>query len=287
MSENIDNHDGQLGCLSEGMEPKDGNIQAAIEAGRALGSVVWSQKDRWALHEGQLIDLDDVMGRPAKIHHAEETRIVHSLESFLELFNRFAREGQSTIFADMDNSRIVGIIDYHEGYNEPGRKEFKIQLDVAPCADFVDWTDNEGRQFQQEEFAEWIEERARFFVEPKAAVMLEIATSLVATRECQFERSADLQSGDHHLRYTEQTEAKAGVKQDLEIPKTFTVGLPYQIGGNRLNLEVLLRFRIRSGELFFSYRMPEKDEIRKEHFSQYVDELRTHANGPVYLGLGN
>ena len=263
-------------------------VAAAIEAGKLLGSYAYSEQERFALHNGNVIDLQDVIGRPPELYHVQETREVHNLPSFITLFNAFAG-AESVVIADESASRITGIIDYHcppAGIEEPkpARKAFKIVLDVKPCTDFRDWMGFKNTPMKQEDFADFIEERARFFVEPKAAIMLEIATTLQATRECRFERSTKLQSGDHHIRYTENTEARDGAMHDMEIPKTFRVALPYQTGGKTLEIDALLRYRIRDGELTFTYKMPEQEALRREHFKTYVDEISGNVSAMVLLG---
>lgn len=208
----------------------------------------------YLLHERtgtRLLDLtgDQYRDQPQRIR---ETVAVDDVESFLIYWGRHADE-ESTIYADQGRKLITGVLDAH-GNDRPRWQTHRVELRLEHTPEFKRWLDNNGRQFAQDSFAEFLEDHRQFVVEPDAATMVELAQSFQATTKAEFAAGFQVQSGQRQLTYTETVKATAGNKGQLTIPDLFVLGLPVFKGAQvRDRVVAKLRFRVANGELRLFY----------------------------------
>ena len=227
------------------------NIQAAIDAGKALAS-------------GQLIDINGVphmmtaagtvvtqyaelAEQPQRIQDLVKT---DNAASFIEYFNRFAND-HSAIFMDT-SGHFDGVIDYHD-VDKPAWCQHHVSFSPVPTKEWLTWTKNDGQKFSQEEFAYFIEDCAEEIQIPPAAEMLEIATTLKAKTKINFASAKSLSNGQTQLTYNEEIDGSAGAKGELKIPEKITIGMRLFKDGEAYKMEARFRYRIREGVITFWY----------------------------------
>lgn len=210
---------------------------------------------------------------------ATAARRVSDAESFVAYVNRHKTAG-TEVFAHILSSSVVGIIDSHEGTDQPaGWQGHRVSLDLEHSKEWLAWTardlgQNPQAWFSQHEFAEFIEDRALDVHTPEHARLIEIATTFEAKSKADFTSAVRLDNGDVRLDYTEQTTAKAGQKGDIEIPKELILALRPYIGGPRVWVTAQFRYRLTGGNVLLGFALVRPEVILETAFADIVTEIR-------------
>ena len=109
------------------------------------------------------------------------------------------------------------IFDYHAADGTPDWADHRVTLTLQPSEEWVTWNSQDGKEFQQEAFSEFIEENQIDVKVPDGATMLEISQNLQATAGVNFSGKHRLQDGSTAFAYSEQIEATAGEDGILKI----------------------------------------------------------------------
>lgn len=227
------------------------------------------------------IDLtgDKYRDKPAR---TVQTVDVRDVESFLAYFTRHATD-ESLVYADEDYRTITGIIDAH-GAASPDWQGHRVQLKLQFTPEFKRWYEGDGRFFDQQQFAELLEDYRSFVVEPDAATMIELAQSFQATTKCEFASGFQVKDGQRQLQYTETVAAKAGTKGAIPIPDLLVLGLPVFKGATaRDRIESKFRFRVTGDELRLFYKLDRIEDVLTGAFQ----EVRTRVSEGVDVDIVN
>lgn len=201
-----------------------------------------------------------------------------TLESFMRYMNTH-KTAASVIFADVDRTFILGVVDYHSADNKPERTQHRAAYDVPHSEEWKRWTGIDGKMLPQALFARFIEENQIDIVQPSGADVFEIALSLQAKKNVNFRSGVVLQNGDVDLEYTEETEAKAGVKGKLTIPKEIVIGIPVFFRGTAYRVSCRFRYEINEGNLRVGIEIARKKELVDSAFNDILDRIR--GKGPA------
>lgn len=209
----------------------------------------------------QILDLSDLAeqfrDRP---HRLQQTMLVHSAESFVEYFNRFANEN-SSIAIDHENGKIVGVLDYHESESEPRYGSHKVVYKFPHTPEYTKWMALDNERLDQETFALFIEERYCDIIEPSAADMLQVALTLKAKQSVTFKQSTRLENGQIQFVYDEKIDGTAGLEAGtMKIPEVFKIQIQIFRFGDSYKIAARLRYRISSGglKMWFTLINPER-----------------------------
>src|SRR5690606_15598320 len=126
----------------------------------------------------------------------------------------------------------------------------------------------------QQQFAEFIEDRALDVLEPDHARLIELATKFEATTKVEFGSAVRLDTGEVQFQYTETVGAKKGAKDQIEFPKELKLGLRPYIGGPIYYVFASLRYRIRQEGLVLGYALQRPENILEAAFADIVTEIR-------------
>ena len=74
-----------------------------------------------------------------------------------------------------------------------------------------------------------------------------------------------MQDGQVRFKYTETTKSSVGGSQ-LAVPEQFSINVPVFIGGERMRIEALLRFRLNQGKLKIFYTLVRPEECVRQAF---------------------
>ena len=201
--------------------------------------------------------------RPERVR---QSIIVLDPESFIAYYSLFS-DTQSRVFANEPASTVLGILDYHaagEG-NAPRWGHHKLTLKMEFSEEWKRWTGKNGKQMMQMEFAEFLEQNAVDISKPTPSAIMDVARDLDGTTEVQFGSGTRTQSGNIRFKYTEQTKTSVGGAA-VEIPERFTLSIPVYIGGPRMDVEALLRYRIKEGSLTFFFTLVRPEEAQRNAF---------------------
>lgn len=200
-------------------------------------------------------------------HRKKATVSVLDAASFLEYYTLFSDEN-SRVFADETKSQVLAILDYHgAGEGGPRWGQHRLRLDLRKSPEWLTWTGHNGqaKKFTQVELAEFIEDNTPDIREPNAATMLELARTLEARTESDFQSAIRTSNGNVQFTYNEQTKGTFGSGK-VEIPEQFVIGIPVYVGGARVALTARLRYRINGGKLAIWYDLLRVDQVERDAF---------------------
>lgn len=209
---------------------------------------------------------------------------VHDADSFVGYFNKHAAI-EAEVWADMVNSRIVGVCNAHSAGDAAGWEDHRVTYAVQQTLAWQAWVALDGKLLDQSRFAEHIEDRTVDIVDPSAAHMLELAQTFQATIGVSFESSKQLSSGERQLSYRENVDAKAGKAGQLDIPQAFKLALRPFEGADLFGVTARLRYRITGGQLAIGFRLERPEDVLREAFSSVVEQVEEGVSVPVLRGV--
>ncbi len=254
------------------------DIAAAIEAGKLIGNL------KEIIHDGsrfvavpkgyELRELPNVEGVPAHIREIEK---VGTAEAFIAYFQRFANGG-SLVFVDIPSAQFTGIIDYHEAEpigNKASLCAHRVVFTAPETPEWQAWRKNNAQDMPQEDFAQFIEDMAPDLIEPDAATMLEVASTLQATTEVSFHRAIRLDNGQTQLHYNQQINGSAGEQGRLTIPTVIKIGVQFFRGGARYELDARFRYRLRNGGVKLRYELVRPEKAVEAALHDLIDSIKS------------
>ncbi len=163
--------------------------------------------------------------------------------------------------------KVIGVIDYHEEQDGGARwGQHKVTLNLRHSPEWLRWTGSNNKQMTQMAFAEFLEQNAFDIIAPAPAEIMEVARDLQAHTEVSFGSGVRTQDGRMQFRYTEEIKATVGGGA-VAVPEMFTVTMPVFIGGDRVEIQALLRFRVQGGKLVFWYTLVRPEHMVREGFA--------------------
>lgn len=211
---------------------------------------------------------------------------VHDPTDFAEYVNRIGDPERTTVWADVKRGAVTAVINDHHNWADGGWRDHTATLLLQPDEDWVRWHRLNGQRVSQEEFGEFIENVAHTIVNPDAATMLEVATTMTAKRSLDFHQGTRLANGDVQLKFEETTTAAAGVRGDIEIPSVILVRLAPWMGVEPVNLEARLRWRIPNRQLAIGYELLRSDIAARDAFAQLVARVAEGLREEIPVLLG-
>lgn len=252
-----------------------------------------------ALHAGmQLAEQRDVHGTPyvilppgATVHDLARllpnpTRkvgraVLNDAPSFIEFVN--AEKTKATrVYGQMQPPTFVAVL--NDNADGPGWRDYQAHY-VCPLAlKWQTWKGASGRQMNQEQFAQFIEDNLPDVAIPAAAEMLEISRSLEAKKKVNFASGIRLSNGQNELTYEEEITGTAQ-KGKLKVPEEFTIGIPVLEGGTKYAVKARLRYRIaEGGKLTMWYELIRPHEILEDAVREVWTKIEQEAGLRVFNG---
>ena len=273
-------------------------VETIVElAGQALEPQSLEPGKLYAVPDGEgrvrLLSTDEHDIAP---RHVTGSRVVTDAPSFVAYVNRHRRPG-TEVFAHTSSSSVVAVIDSHEGTDHlPGWQKHKLTLGLEHTKAWLAWTARDlgadpSAWMGQQQFAEFIEDRALDVIDPEHARLIEIATKFEATTKVEFGSAVRLDNGEVKFEYTETVGPKKGAKGGIDLPKELKLGLRPYIGGPIYYVYASLRYRIRSEGLVLGIALQRPENILEAAFADIVTEIRDgieEKDGrPGHPGIGD
>jgi uncharacterized protein YfdQ (DUF2303 family) len=199
-----------------------------------------------------------------------------SIDALLDYIGMHLRD-QTVVLASLRLMNIAAIFDWHANADDMnGWGEHSCTFPLQFTREWQDWTRISGQPLTQLKFAEFIEEHLEDIVDPKAADVLTVATSLSGMRKVSFTNAVRLQNGDTSLCWEETTDAKAA--GDVRVPSGLKLRIPVFKGAEEsttFEVSGLFRYRIHEGKLSFEVKLLHCDNIAELAFDEVVKSLTT------------
>jgi uncharacterized protein YfdQ (DUF2303 family) len=219
---------------------------------------------------------------------------VHDAESFVAYVSKHG-DVESEVWADTPNAKIVGVLNAHIGDRDDQQttarfEDHRVEYAVLLTEAWKRWVKFDGQLLDQQDFAEFIEERAIDVVRPTGAEMLEVAQTFKATVGVHVESSTRLSTGQRQFKYHEEIDGKAGKAGQLEIPETFDLALRPFEGADAFKVTARLRYRMTDGALRMGYKLERPEDVIREAFLSVVQKVQIGIaeldllSTPIFLG---
>ncbi|MGN7977395.1 DUF2303 family protein [Microbacterium sp. 22195] len=255
----------EAAVVAELQRQADGEMHVPLKAGEVY-LVAKSMEASMAT-----IDTDEYAESPRRKTGA---RSVTDAASFVAYVNRHA-DSRTEVYAHANSSKVVGIIDSHDEAGTPGGwQKHRVTLDLEHSKAWAAWAEADGQLFQQDVFADFIDDRYLDVIDPTAARMIDIARSFQAHTKVTFESTIRETSGDVKLNFTEDTAARAGQKGDIEIPARIQLALRPYVGGPIYSIWAHFRYRLRGGAVLLGFKLERPENILEAAFADIVTEIR-------------
>lgn len=222
-----------------------------------------------AFQDKTVINLESLQPNP-KRKRARVT--VYDTASFIAYVLAHRITNVTAIFVNTGPSgaTFTAILDYHHQNQvnivlEPANwGEHVCILELRTTPEWQTWFGNNNKPIGQEAFAEFILDNRRDIVRPDAGILMDVARLLVAKKSVDFKSGINLKTGANHLEFVETIEARgvaSRVEDAMDVPDTFVLGIVPFIGGDGVEIEAQLRFRIHDRKLSFVYVMLQPHKI--------------------------
>jgi uncharacterized protein YfdQ (DUF2303 family) len=198
----------------------DAAVIADLAAKAAAPHVVDPERVTVVSDGVQVLDLDRFRENPRRKAGTYNPATVDALISYVQ---EHVTDG-TTFWVDKSASRVTAVVNDHSG-SAPGWKGHVASLQLQQSPEWKHWLSKDAQYFDQEEFAEHLQDGIEEIREPDAATMLEIAQTIQGATKADWKTATRLDNGEVSFAYHEQIEATAGRKAHLEIPQTFTLAV--------------------------------------------------------------
>lgn len=184
---------------------------------------------------------------------------------------------------------VEAVIDEHST-DAAGWGDHRASVHLPQSVQLRTWVAKNDTYLDQIAFAEFIEANVADIIEPEAAELLEVVSSLQATNKVAFSSAVRLDNGQVQVKYHEDISATAGRESTLEIPQEFKIAVPVFEFGTRYAVKARLRYRVREQKLVLAYVLERLDDIVRNALATGDDSVlatlraRFGDTVPVYLG---
>lgn len=183
----------------------------------------------------------DAMPKPLRVDRTIEA---FTPEAFVDYFRQFQTE-HSRVFCNTRTGEFIGIIDYHgAGQGEQQWCAHVVKYVCPLSTEWLRWKGASGKFMTQVEFAEFIEDNLRDVAQPAAADLLEIVTTLEASKSVSFKSGVRLDNGQVNLSYVENVDGMAGKVGQFLIPNKIVLGIRVLHHGAAYAIDANFRYRI-------------------------------------------
>lgn len=205
-------------------------------------------------------------------------------ESFIEYYTLF-HDPNSRIFADESSIKVVGVLDYH-GALEGGPRwcQHRVTLTLRQSEEWKIWLGRNNKPFTQMEFAEFLEQNAIDITNPAPAAMIDVARDLEGKTEVEFGGGARTDNGQIRFKYSENVKATVSGGQ-VDVPERFTITIPAFVGGVRVPMAALLRYRVKEGKLSLWYTLIRPEEVMRQAFLTARGQIAQALTATIINGV--
>ena len=254
------------------------DTQAAISAGMALSGIKQTEQGipLAVLPEGARVEtLEHLMPEPPR---RKGKATLHDTDSFIKYVN-FERTDETRIYCTMEPPSFTAV--FNDG---AGWKDHRATYPCPVSKEWSIWNGQSGKAMGQEQFAQFIENNLPDVANPPAAEMLEISRSLEAKKKVNFASGIRLSNSQNELTYEEEISGTAA-KGKLQVPETFTIGIPVFEGGERYAVDARLRYRIaEAGKLTMWYELVRPHKILEDALANVRKQIAEQTTVPIFNG---
>ena len=273
-----------------------------------------------AVREGKEPQIIDVSAHFEKFRTAPRARKgvakMTTLQSFIDLVNRH-KDIDSAVFArtEWPEPALTAVIDYHQAMNltaaqeaegmsiagkpSPRFGEHRIGYTFPLTDEFKEWVEQDGNEFDQAEFAAFLEDHSAELAAPTDAEaaeykrlfgervatpneVVDLARMLEVHVSSKAKNGARLKSGERTVEFTEEhTNAKG---EAIDIPGVFMVAVPAFVDGDTVRIPARLRYRIAGGAIVWIFQLYRWEFWLRQQVQNDLARVARETGLPTYEG---
>lgn len=230
------------------------------------------------------------------------------LGSFIEHVIRF-KDDDSALFAnnDMDNPSLTSVLDYHcqTATGTPRFGRHKTFYSFPLSKEWQHWLNSDGETFSQSDFAAFIEDRIGDVMSPldgdletnektkeltellggdfaSPAKMMTLSRGLDVNETSTVKSYTNLSSGEGNIVYENEHHDVDGAP--IKVPNMFFIAIPIFVSGDIYRIAVRLRYRVRSGNISWSYNLYRIEHVFEDAFKEACNKAKEETELPLFVG---
>jgi uncharacterized protein YfdQ (DUF2303 family) len=199
--------------------------------------------------------------------------------SFSDYVNKF-KSLNTLIFALVSETGCTfkAMLDYHNPAPDlkPAYCEHVAIFSAIETPEWRTWREADRQVMSQVEFATWIEDNAKLFVEPDGADLLELIRSLHGHNNARFNTAVRLDNGAFSVGYDEDVVVKsANVTKSgsMELPPVLKAGIAVFQGSAKYEVSARLKSRVNDRQLKLFFETISRHEIVRESIMLLVKQI--------------
>lgn len=278
----IDAHEGRTYLAEPKVERDDDNNVG----------VGWEVKDITSPNKAEVL-------APKIITQAVQLQTVETFNAYMHRF----KNDDSTIFADISNNTLLGVIDYHTAANDMPRPPASGDTGTPPIAapqanhtkhtarlqiplslEWLTWAGVDGKMFSHVEFANFLEENAMDILplgmmkDSSGNVVEDAPTTIFELcREMQlrssYGASSVVRNGDY-VSVEMQKGDDITTKKNVSMPASINLSIPVYFGEEAVELVALMRQKASGdGKILMGIKLRRPEQVRQDEFKRIVSEV--------------
>ncbi len=260
------------------------------------GKIYWAQNGRGEMETLELTGdaYRSEIGLPPLRNRG--TFHFHQLDGFIDYINNhYHAEDRAEIWANCGMSTITAVLDGHMRISRqespngdeqaPGWGAHRAILEFQLTKAWQEWTAFAEISHPQADFADFLEDHLSDVLQPDAADLLEIASSLSVTSGVHFKQATRLATGEVSFQYTEEHTATGGRQNQLKIPTAVTLALTPFEGGAAFRVPARFRYSLRDQKLSLRLILDRPDQILRSSIDDACKEIAAATDLNVYHGI--
>lgn len=198
---------------------------------------------------------------------------------FIAYVNRFKRPETSIYCTD---ALIVAAID-HRGPDSLTWSDHSVTLKIDRSESLLRWLEKNKKPLTQEEFADFLEERALEVVVPQAAEILELVQELHVTKNSAV-KSSIRSNGKHSVAFNSDQQIKGGSGYNsVDLPTSFEIRIePFKRQEVTTEIRALLRVKLREEHPVFVFDLQRVEERLEQSLGEITESIKEQTKLPVY-----
>lgn len=219
-------------------------------------------------------DVTDPYGHtPRKPLYISQEVTLQALDSLIFYVNEF-KTPNTRLFANMNDSSIAALIDYHGKDGVAERVTHSAKMELPYSEEWKLWTAADDKLLDQNSFARFLEENHPDIAAPNAAELIETARDLHAARNIKFTKVVRTQTDNESFTVEDNTNLTSQRNgQQVELPREFTLNIPIYFGEPNVEMKAHLRWKLDDQRgMLLGIKLWRREYVRQAEFKRIVTD---------------
>jgi uncharacterized protein YfdQ (DUF2303 family) len=227
----------------------------------------------------------------------QSTVTVRDIPSFACYWDKH-HDGDSEVFGDLNAGTVTAVLDAHRsatayacGEGDAARwQQHRLILQLQQTEPWKEWTGFDGQLLSQPDFAEFVEDHARYVYAPdkesvSGADLLEIAQHFKAHTKVDFTSGHLVSNGQTEFAFTEDIQATAKTNRGtIKVPNQFAIAVKPYDDCDPTVIVARFRYRLDAGKLLLGYKLDDAKGVARQAVADIVVKLSEECNLTVMHG---